>query len=214
MIATNDDATLLLPIGHRLGSFYDPRTDTVEFYQVRVGPDVVRLSGEQHLLWELTHGVPDWRSDDQPWNRNCVLDAARIFRIPDAEQGLDALLADRMVVETTPGTDDAVEFARRHRMVPLMLGLGNTAEEPRGYWVGLSGQPMVQLTSAMYDLYEWAHMDPDLWTACHGAAETARRVRIDDPRVTDPHRLLDALLATLHPLLKPHAVYLDTRLAR
>ncbi|HEV2087951.1 MAG TPA: hypothetical protein VGR21_06545 [Cryptosporangiaceae bacterium] len=211
-MATHDDTTLLFPIGHCVGSYYGLSGPTDHFHQVRVGPDVVRLSDEQFAMWGLAHGAPD-RPAGQPWNRQRLLETARKLGVSTAEEVLDGLVADHLVVETTPGTDDAVDFARRHRMVPLMLGLGNSAEEPRLYGVGLAGQPILQMTSAVYDLYEWAHMDPDLWTACHGAADTARQVEIDDPTSTDPLRLLDALLATLHTLLGPNAVYLDTRLA-
>lgn len=98
-------------------------------------------------------------------------------------------------------------------MIPLMLGLGNTTEEPRLYSVGLVGQPMVSMSSMAYDLYEWAHMESNLWLACQGAAATAVRVGIEDDVATDPARMLDALLATLHVLVSPNAVYLDTRLA-
>ncbi len=211
-MATHDDTALLLPIGHCVGSYYGLSAADEHFHQVRVGPDVVRLSDEQFAVWGLAHSAPG-QPAGKPWDRQGVLEAARRLGASDAEGVLDGLVADHLIVATTPGTDDAVDFARRHRMVPLMLGLGNTAEEPRLYAVGLAGQPILQMTSAVYDLFEWAHMDPDLWTACHGAAETARQVEIDDPTSTDPLRLLDALLATLHTLLGPNAVYLDTRLA-
>jgi hypothetical protein len=56
-------------------------------------------------------------------------------------------------------------------------------------------------------------MDADLWSACEGAAATARRVRIDDPEQNDPERLLTGLLESLHTLLGPHALYLDLSLA-
>jgi len=70
----------------------------------------------------------------------------------------------------------------------------------------------VQMSAMAYDLYEWAHMDANLWLACEGAAATAVRVGIEDPLATDPLLMLNALLGTLHFLLSPNAVYLDSRL--
>jgi len=211
-MATDDDAALLFPIGHCLGAYYDQATSTGHVLEVRRGLDVIRLSDEHFALWGLAHGTPD-RPVDQPWGRTGVLDAARRAGVPGAEQVLDSLVRDHLIVETTPGTDSAVDFARRHRMIPLMLGLGNTAEEPRLYSVGMIGQPVVSMSSMAYDLYEWAHLDSNLWLACEGAAATAVRVGIEDPVATDPLRMLNALLGTLHVLISPNTVYLDTRLA-
>lgn len=208
-MATDDDAALLFPIGHCIGAYYDLPASNDHFTQVRVGADVNRLTDEQFAIWGLAHGTPD-RPPDQPWNRQAVLTAARRAGIGGAEQVLESLMADHMLVETTPGTDSAVDFARRHRLIPLMLGLGNTAEEPWIYSVGLLGMPIVQLSATAYDLYKWAHLDANLWLACEGAAATAVRVGIDDPKATDPLQTLNALLATLHVILSPNAVYLDS----
>ena len=212
-MATDDAARLLFPIGHCFGAYYESPSSTDHFFQVRVGPDVISLNDEQFALWGLAHGTPD-RDLNQPWGRRGVLEAAGRAGVPDREKVLDSLVADNLIAETTPDTDSAVDFARRHRMVPLMLGLGNTADEPRLYSVGMIGQPIVSMSSMAYDLYEWAHMDSNLWLACQGAAATAVRVGIEDSVATDPLLMLNALLGTLHILISPNAVYLDTRLAR
>lgn len=116
-MATDDDAALLFPIGHCIGAYYDLPVSTDHFFQVRVGPDVIRLTDEQFAIWGLAHGVPD-RAPDQPWTRQTVLTAARRAGIAQAEEVLDSLVKDYLLVETTPGTDSAVDFARRHRLIP------------------------------------------------------------------------------------------------
>lgn len=208
-------APLVVPIGHCAGAYYDvagPAQAWEHTFQVRVGPDIVALTDQQFAVWGLAHGTPD-RPADLAWDRTALLAAAERGGLPDAAAVLDFLLADHLVAEVAPGTEAAVDFARRYRLVPLLLGLGNTADEPGLYSVGLIGQPLVSMSSTAYDLYQWAHLDPDLWVACEGAAATAVRVGIDEPTATDPHRLLDALLVSLHTLLGPNAVYLDTRRA-
>lgn len=206
---TTDDASLLYPIGHCIGAYHDLPASNDHFTQVRVGAEVNRLDDEHFAIWALAHGVPD-RSVEEPWNRQTILTAARHAGIGAPEQVLESLMADHMLVETTRGTDSAVAFAKGHRLVPTMLGLGNTAEEPWIYSVGLFGMPIVQLSATAYDLYEWAHLDPNLWVACEGAAATAVRAGIDDPMATDPVQTLNALLGTLHVMLTPNAVYLDS----
>ena len=207
----SDDASLLIPIGHCIGAYYDLPTSTEHFIQVRMGADVNRLSDEQFVIWGLAHGAPD-RDAEKPWSRQAVLSAARRVGVSKAEEVLESLVADHLLVEVIPETDAAVDFARQHRMVPLMLGLGNTAEEPWIYSAGMIGLPIVQMSAMAYDLYEWAHMDANLWLACEGATATAVRVGIEDPLAADPLLMLNALLGTLHFLLSPNAVYLDSRL--
>ncbi len=135
-----------------------------------------------------------------------------------AEQVLEGLIKDYLLVETTPGTDSAVDFARRHRLMPLMLGLGNTSEEPRLYSVGMVGMPVVSMSSMAYDLYEWAHMDArasrlentklpdeghvDIWALAHGLPNRTDTIRwtrraiieaADDADMPDAASILDSL---------------------
>lgn len=206
-------AALIVPVGQFIGAYYAPAPSTEHYFQVRVGPDIVRLGDDQFAVWGLAHGAPD-RPADEPWTARSVVAAARAQGIGTAEEVLVGLLADYLLFEVTLGQRAAVEFAARHRLVPLMLGLGNSAEDPRVYSVGLPGQPLVTMSSLAYDLYQWAHLDNDLWSACEGAAATAVRIGIEDPVATDPARLLDAFLGSVHVFLGPNSVYFDTRLDR
>jgi hypothetical protein len=124
---TVPDESLLFPIGHCLGAdYHDLPTSNDHTFRVRVGGEVKTLDDEQFAVWGLAHGFPTGSSE--AWGRMSILKAAG--RVRGAEQVLDSLVEDHLIVATTPGTEAAVDFARRHRMVPLMLGLGNTAEEP------------------------------------------------------------------------------------
>lgn len=207
---TDDGVTRLFPIGHCIGPYYDPSTATDPFFQVRIGPDVIRLSSEQFAIWGLAHGAPD-RAPDEPWDRHRVVTAADSAGVTDGHRVVDELLLHGALVEVSADTDSTLDFARRHRMLPLMVGLGNTAHEPRLYAAGLVGKPIVVMSSMIYDLFGWAHMDADLWSACQRASETALRVGVADITGTHPLRLLQTLLDILHTLLSPNVVYLDAR---
>jgi hypothetical protein len=203
---------LVVPIGHYVGTFVPPSGSPDHHEQVRIGADVRDLDPEQFRIWGLAHGLLD-RVDagSPPWTRSALLAAAAEAGIAGAEQVTGALLADGTLMEVT--ADDAVGFARTHRMVPLMLGLGNTPEEPWLYAVGFPDQPIVKMVGVLYDLWGWSHMDNDMWTACHGAGRLATRAGVTDPDQTDPQKLLSGLVESLHTLLAPNAVYLDLRRA-
>lgn len=194
---TIDDAALLFPVGHLLGSDYDEETGTV-LQRVRVGPDVIYLNGPRYTIWALAHGGGE-RGSDQPWNRAAVLQAAE--GLPDPAATVDALLADGLLAAVGPDAGAAETFAREHRLVPLMLGLGNLPDAPEVYQIGLPGQPVLQVSAAVFDLYRWAQQETDLWSASQRTGA----------RFGDPTALINALVAVLHTLVAPGSACLDTR---
>jgi hypothetical protein len=203
---------LIFPIGHYIGAFYPTPGGTDHYQQVRIGADVLRLSDKEFAVWGTAHGVPE-RVEVAPWTKSELIAAARDAGVRDPGSIIAEFLAAGTLVEVAAGTPSAVTFASEHRLVPLMLGLGNTPEEPWLYAIGFLDQPIVKTRSILYDLWEWAHLDTDIWAACHGAAGTARKAGVTDPEQNDPHALLTGLVESLHTLLGPNAAYLDRRLA-
>jgi hypothetical protein len=176
-------AALVLPVGHDLGGYYD---GSVAVHQVRRGVEVVTLSAGEYRTWSAAHGA---RSP-----------------APDASLRERGLLA-----EVTPGAPESVEFASTHRLLPLALGLGNTADQPGLFAVGLWYQPLVLMTGALFDLWQWAHLAPDLWMACRESAAVAADTGARDPEVTDPARVLEGVLGSLGQLLAARVACLDVR---
>jgi hypothetical protein len=125
-----------------------------------------------------------------------------------------ALLERGFLVEVAPGTGAAVEFARGHRAVPTMYGLGNSPEEPWLYSIGLFGQEMLQVARPVFELWAWGHLDGDLWRACESFAEQERAAGGTEPEVCDPAQVLAGFLGALHGLLNVQAIHLDTVLDR
>jgi hypothetical protein len=197
-------AGFVLPVGHYLGRHHPQPNAPVRYHKVRLGRDLLRLSDDVFRLWTLSHGVPD-RPGSRPWTREAVLDAAR--QLPDPERGLDTLIGDGLVVEITPGTPDAVRFARDYRVQPLMTGLGNTARDPLRFGIGVLGQPPAVTVDVLgFELWQWGRLDHDLWQVAHRLASV--RGRVTDGSA-DPERMLTEILRRLPVLLGHNAVYLD-----
>lgn len=174
----------VLPIGHDLGAFHDGLGGHTQ--QVRVGATVAELSDDEYNAWSAAH------SPEQDLPADVV-----------AELTARSLLA--------PVTD-SVEFASRHRLVPLALGLGNTVDEPWLFAAGLLNQPVVAMTGPLYDLWQWAHLSPDLWTACHESAAVALQAGMTDPEQTDPAQVLTGALESVPPLLTARVACFDVRI--
>jgi hypothetical protein len=190
-----------------IGQLIRVRAAEDEFH-VRVGAELRRLPSTDFSVWAMAHGPAD--HVPRPWTAAELADQARAVGLPDAPDRLVHLLETGLVALAAPGTESGRALAQRVRMVPLVLGLGNSAENPDAYSVGLPGRPLAVLSAAAYDLFEWATMETSLWRACEGAAATAARVGIEDPLASDPDAVLASLLSDLHRLLTPNAVCLDT----
>jgi hypothetical protein len=208
-MAADDLRTLVLPIGQLNGVTYpDPDSDE-HTVLVRRGAAFLDLDDDQFAIWGMAHGSVDG-AGERSFSRAELVAAAR-EQVAEPDRVLDGLLAEHLLAEVTPGTDSVRAFARGHRLVPLLLGLGNTAEDLGALYMGLFDKPVVNLSWAFYDLVMWGHLDPDLWLAVEAATASSREAGATEPWATEPEALLNALLGQLHGLLTPNAVYLDVR---
>lgn len=216
----------LLPIGQLVGALRSGYDAPADAHEIRVGTKVHELSIVEFTAWALAHGDPEPAPDAAPdagtsphaWGRaqvaarlrdSGVLGRAGALAAGDPHPVLDALLQRGLLAETPVHGPAAEAFARAYRLTPTLLGLGNSAEDPWSYSIGLFGQELAQVGRAMFEVWAWGPVDPDLWTACESFAEQERAAGGTDPETTDPAAVLAAVLANLHDLLGAQAGYLD-----
>jgi hypothetical protein len=191
--------TQLVPVGHDLGAFHDGVGG--HCHQVRVGAEIVELDVTRHDVWTAAHGTIGADGVAAPATEEAL-------RSVHGDESVTELMAKRLIARTTPSD----EFAATHRLVPLVLGLGNTVEEPWLFAAGLLYQPVVMMTGAVYDLWQWAHLSPDLRSACHESAKAATQAGVTDVEQTDPDRVLTGALASLPQLVAARAACFDVRI--
>lgn len=177
---------------------------------MRRGATFHELSDDHFAVWSAAHGTPDAVDDERPWHRQAVEADPRVAGHTGGADLVDQLLGLGLLVEVTPGTEQALEFARTHRLVPLMLGLGNSSDEAGMFGIGFLHQPVMEVSYSIYDVWQWSTMDDSLWATCQNAADVARRAGATQPESIDAAALLTGFLPALHALLVPHAAYLDT----
>lgn len=200
---------LLFPLGHDIGAYYQAGSSVEPSRRVRLGPRHHELTRQQFVVWRLAHGSQEAIQSDTPWGRHSVETLAKATGIVDAVDLVDELTEKGLLIEVAPESRDARSFAVGHRLLPLMLGLGNSPKEPWLFGIGLVDLPIVKVTFPVFDLWQWSSMDETLWDACRGAAEIAERHGVDDPESTDPKLLLTGILGALHGLLAAGAAHLD-----
>lgn len=174
----------LVPIGHDLGVFHAGMGGPPA-RQIRVGAEVEELTEEQYKTW-----------------------LAAFDGATPPPEALEQLRTRRLLADPT----DQVEFASTHRLLPLALGLGNTAEEPWLFSAGLLYQPIVAMTSPLYDLWQWAHLSPDLWSACRESASVAVQAGVTASEQTDPVEVLAGAMETAPHLLAARVACFDVRI--
>jgi hypothetical protein len=197
---------LLFPIGLLAGTFPDETGG--HYHEIRRGGKVHELSDPELAGWAFAHGPPD-SSVDIRWTRSAVEQRLDTLGVEGAGAILDSLLSRRLLAEAPAEGDQAVAFARAHRAVPIMYGLGNSPEEPSRYAIGPLGHEVVQVSWPVFQLWAWSHLEADLWQGCESFAEQGRAAGDTDPVVSEPVRVLAGFLGMLHGLLNAQAVYLD-----
>lgn len=209
-VATGSDDPLIFPVGHYLGPFHPKRNQPPRHHIVRVGWDTPKLTDEAHVdIWALAHGLPD-RVDAVRWTRQAILDAAQDAGMPDAAVILDDLAGLGLITEVHTGTDQALDFAKGHRMQSLLIGLGNSPEDPVLDGIGLAGMaPILKVRPRVFQVWQWAHLWPTVWAACEGLAFVAGETGAGRPEDTDPVTVLDFMLEALRTLVSRNAAYLD-----
>lgn len=193
----------VFPLGHSLGVFHPGRGGEPGYHRVRVGADVVNLSAGLARVWALAHGLPGalLPGSGQKWTRTALAGAVRALdeASGEADEGVAALVDTGALVEVA----DPETFVRRHRLQPLLMGLGVTAEEPDRYRIGLLDQPVATVDDVTFDLWEWSPRVADL-LALSQVQELAAQLLGDDP-----DDALNRLFERLHVLLSYGCGYLD-----
>jgi hypothetical protein len=174
--------------------------------------EVVELKDQDFVVWLLAHGTDN---EDRPTRQSLVATAEKLGLAPSqVDAAVERFVADQLLFEVDPAGESAIAFAERHQLIPLMHGLGPDAEQPWLQTIGLLNQPVVQVSNALYDVWAWSQLAPQLWTGCHDAAMVAEKAGVTNPEETDPRQVLTGVLRNVHALLCVRASYFDRRRVR
>jgi hypothetical protein len=214
-MAAETPTTLIYPIGHFRGPFYTDNVAVPDAYLVRVGATVASLPYLHFLTWSVSHGlIAD--PPPPPMTRDGLAERATEEGVADAPALISELVDAGLLHEVDLDGPAAEEFARRYRLSPLLLGLGNSGEDPLGFQIGLPGAPAVVVSPHIYNLWHSAPSTATLWDACEQMATENRALvaEVGPEGIAalfseDPREILAGFLGSLHTLLASSAAYLD-----
>jgi hypothetical protein len=196
-MTTNDDR-LVFPIGQHLGPAHPAGRSLPSGVRVRVAKRTVSLDpGPELTAWILAHGPTPttWPGLTAALNRGIGAEATTVMR---------RLTAADVLVTVHPGTDEAKEFANRHRLRPMQTALGPLDGRPGRFGVGVGARVYADLDARLFELWWRCGGHRTLWTACEQVA---------GPEHGDAGEVLDHFLRHGHVLLSSSTAYLDHALA-
>lgn len=195
---------LVFPIGQYLGGA-EP-DDTAGHYVYR-GGTAEHLDTAGLTAWTLAHGPLDpILAAGVRWTRDQLVRYAGYAGLDEPAKVVADLVARELLAETPDAGPAAQAFAREHRAVPLMLGLGNSGEEPHRFTIGFIGRGVVDVDETVYELWAWSATAGTLWDVCRTHAER----RLSTVAGAGPADVLGHLLVNLHDLMSAHTLYLDS----
>lgn len=143
----------------------------LESVNIRVGDDELELATDQAwLVWLAAHGKVDGLTVDDSEQTICAM--ARDAGVPAPIFEVDDQQLRGMVVRSGIGPE-LFQFAATHRLEPLLCGLGNSADEPDRYVLGIDPEnPLVDLSAEQYAVWRDAHLSASLLDAARAAEDT------------------------------------------
>jgi len=194
-----DRTHAVFPIGHYMGERHPERR-----HVIRIGLEHRTVTEDEFGVWVLAHGLP--AAGGRTWTVGHVLDLAAESGLPPAADMIHTMRGAGLLATLGPADGEALRFARSYRLDPLLVGIGNSEDEPDRYQVGWPGAPAVAvLDASSYELWQWGHVAPSLWHT-HQVRE---RVAADLGEQATVTGLLDGLLGDVRELLAACCAYLD-----
>jgi hypothetical protein len=182
--------TLIVPLGRFAGA--DHRA-----HRVDTDHAVENLSEASFVVWSLARGPLDpILAASVPWTREELTRYAELAGVPDPADLVTDLVTRRLLAETPRRGETATRFARSHRAVPLMFGLGNIPHRPETFTLGYFDREFVMVTETVFEVWANCGFAGSLWHAC---------LRCTPDR---PAQALARFLDDLHRLLAADALYL------
>lgn len=200
-------AEVLLPVGHLLGPFFATAdADLPESVDIRLGRDVAPLPPDVYVVWAAAHGEPE-RVAKAPMTRSGLVSAVK-DAVTEPTRYIDELLGRGLLVRLPQTFNDRRAFARSHRVLPLALGLGNSAEQPEAFTVGMVSSPALLLSASVFMPWMFGYQYPTLWQVCENVALTSNQTLGNKVR---PDELLADMVKLLPLLVSTGCAYTDRR---
>ncbi|WP_410649220.1 hypothetical protein [Amycolatopsis sp. cmx-4-54] len=204
--------SILVPVGHSVGPLFTPRGTSegmADSYEIRFADGIFSIDHEELRVWTYTHGDPETLAEDPP-RRDRVYREVSEMEPEKIDSIIDRLIAVGLLAEVALIPEKMQDFAYKHQIEPLALGLGNSPEAPWYFQIGLPATPRVMVGHDAYHLWMFAHRHASLWDAVeYVVADRRKEAVLRSGPETDPHRVLENFIRAMPVLISTSCAYLD-----
>lgn len=207
---------VVVPVGMMLGEYF--RVDAEankgpDCWHVSVGGKAEQLNADEVKVWATAMLEPE-RQARLEGTREVLLDAVRAATkgvISRPGKVLDDLLARGLLIEFDPVEGDVEAIARRYRLFPLGVGMGNSGEDPMMYRIAIGSEPRIGVNGDVYALWSNSLYYLNLWDSCEQfAKEMNQYVRPDsDMQELDASSVMRELALNIPLLVSAECAFLD-----
>lgn len=204
--------SILVPVGHSVGPLFTPRGERegmADSYEIRFADGIFSIDHEELRVWTVVHGDPQTVNEDPPrraqvYREVVEMDTERIDSV------VDRLIAVGLLAEVILLPEKMQEFAYKHQIEPIAIGLGNSHAAPWYFQIGLPATPRVMVGHDAYHLWMFAHRHASLWDAVeYVVADRRKEAILRSGPETDPHRVLENFLRAMPAMISTSCAYLD-----
>lgn len=210
--------TVIVPVGFLMGPEFGvdgpPDRDPLH-YEIHLGGDPQDLGVEEFAVWAAAFTDPP-RHANLEVDRKALEEFLRsddgiAGRMPDPAPLVSSLLERGLLVEFDPIEGPLQPLFRRLRLFPQGQGIGSTPDLPDAYHIGFGVQPLVRVSSNVYQLWSYSMTFPALWDACVDMAEAAGTDLApgEEPIDVDAEALAREIGSVIPMLVSAGAAFLD-----
>lgn len=207
---------VIVPVGMMLGEYF--RVDAVsaptpEFWHVSVGGNAAKLNADEIKVWATAMLEPE-RQAKLEGTREVLIESVRAATkgvISRPGKIIDDLLSRGLLLEFDPEHGDMETVARKHRLFPLGVGMGNSGEDPMMYRIAVGSEPRIGVNGDVYALWSNSLYYLNLWDSCEQfAKEMNQYVRTSSGmEELDAESVMRELAVNIPLLVSAECAFLD-----
>lgn len=207
---------VIVPVGMMLGEYFRPGADggaNPEHWHISVGGYAEYLDAQEVKVWAAAMLDPEKQARLEGTRDSLVTTVRQATdgAIINPDAVIDGLLKRGLLTEFDPVDGDLEQFARRHRLFPLGVGMGNTRDDPLVYRIAVGNQARIGVNGDVYALWSNTLYFPNLWESCQRFAKEMNAYAQPRERVAEleTETVIRGLSANIPLLVSSECAFLD-----